>query len=163
MNTLPRLLESADFAPLFKTTVGFDRLMRMMERDLPRSTPAYPPYNIEKTGENEYRIAMAVAGFSMDDMDITVENNRLTVSGSKDKSDSDDGPSYLYRGIATRNFTQEFNLADHIEVKDATLENGMLVITLQREIPEDKKPRKIAINCGGGVFDRAKKLTKKTG
>ena len=163
MNTLPRLMESSDFSPFFKSTVGFDRLMRMLESDLPRHANAnsYPPYNIEKISEDEYHIEMAVAGFGMDDLDITVQDNSLIISGSKEKSDNKDGESYLYRGIATRNFTQEFKLADHIEVKNAALDNGMLSIHLVREIPEEKKPRKIAIKCGETLFNKAAKLTKK--
>ena len=163
MNTLPRLLESADFSPFFKSTVGFDRLMRMLENETPRSgNNAYPPYNIEKISDNDYQIDMAVAGFSLDDIDITIEGNRLTISGSREKTDEKNESSYLYRGIATRNFTQEFQLADHIEVKNAALDNGMLHIHLVRKIPEEKKPRKITVNSGESVFSKAKKLTKKT-
>lgn len=161
MNTLPRLLESSDFSPFFKSTVGFDRLMRMLDEDLPRTNNTYPPYNIEKIDEDSYKIDMAVAGFSMNDIDITVQENRLTISGSKDKSDTDSDASYLYRGIATRDFMQEFQLADHIEVKNASMDNGMLHIELMREIPEEKKPRKININNGESVFKKAKKLTKR--
>lgn len=161
MNTLPRLLESADFSPFYRSTVGFDRLMRMLDEDLPRGNNAYPPYNIEKLDDNAYKIDMAIAGFGMDDIDITVQDNRLTVSGSKEKSEHDEGGTYLYRGIATRNFVQEFQLADHIEVKNAFMDNGMLHIELIREIPEEKKPRKIAINHGESLFNKAKKLTKK--
>ena len=162
MNTLPRLLESADFSPFFKSTVGFDRLMHMLEGDMPRSNNAYPPYNIEKISEDDYQIDMAVAGFAMEDIDITVEGNRLTISGSREKTDEKNESSYLYRGIATRNFTQEFQLADHIEVKNAALDNGMLHLHLVREIPEEKKPRKITVNSGESMFSKAKKLTKKT-
>jgi molecular chaperone IbpA len=157
-------MESADFTPLFRSTVGFDRLMRMLEDDFPRhaNTNSYPPYNIERISDDQYHIEMAVAGFGMNDIDITVEGNRLTITGSKEKSDKKDGENYLYRGIATRNFTQEFKLADHIEVEDAALDNGMLSIKLVRNIPEEKKPRKIAINYGQSMFDKAKKLTKKS-
>ncbi len=163
MNTLPRLMESADFSPFFKSTVGFDRLMRMLEDDFPRHANAnsYPPYNIERISDDEYHIEMAVAGFSMDDLDITVQENTLVITGAREKSTSDRADSYLYRGIATRNFTQEFKLADHIEVKNAALDNGMLSIHLVREIPEEKKPRKIAIKCGETLFNKAAKLTKK--
>lgn len=162
MSTLPRLLESADFSPFFKSTVGFDRVMRMLDEDMPRGNAAYPPYNIEQVDDNQYRIDMAVAGFSLDDIDITVQDNRLIVSGAREKDEGSESSSYLYRGIATRNFVQEFKLADHIEVKNAAMENGMLHIDLAREIPEEKKPRKIAINHGESLFNKAKKLTKKT-
>lgn len=163
MNTLPRLLESADFSPFFKTTVGFDRIMRMMDEDFTRgaANASYPPYNIEKQSDDDYRISMAVAGFAMDDIDITVEGNRLTISGSQTKTEEDHKKNYLHRGIATRNFEQIFQLADHIEVLNAALDNGMLHIDLRREIPEEKKPRKISINYGETLFDKAKKLTKK--
>jgi molecular chaperone IbpA len=161
MNTLPRLLESSDFSPFFKSTVGFDRLMRMLDEDTSRGNQAYPPYNIEKISDDDYQIDMAVAGFSQEDIDITVENNRLVITGSKETKNDTDASSYLYRGIATRNFAQEFKLAEHIEVKEATIEHGMLHIILQREIPEEKKPRKIKINNGESMVSKAKKLTKK--
>jgi molecular chaperone IbpA len=163
MNALPRLMESADFSPFFKSTVGFDRLMRMLEDDAPRyaNSNSYPPYNIEQLDENDYRIDMAVAGFSMEDIDITVQDGRLIIEGSKAKDARQDNKKYLYRGIANRNFAQEFKLADHIEVKEATLENGMLSIALERIIPEEKKPRKIEINYGETKMQDAKKLTKK--
>lgn len=162
MTNLPRLLESSDFSPFFRSTVGFDRLMRMMENDLSRNTSnSYPPYNIEKTGEHDYCISMAVAGFGMDDIDITVQDNSLTVTGGSQKSDNDEGRHYLHRGIATRSFEQKFQLADHIEVKNASMDNGMLYIDLVREVPEHKKPRKITINDGESLFNKAKKLTKK--
>lgn len=155
MNTLPRLMESADFSPFYKSTVGFDRLMRMLNEDTPRANNAYPPYNIEKLNEDEYQIDMAVAGFSMEDIDITVQDNRLIITGAKQKTEENKKSSYLYRGIATRNFDQEFQLADHIEVKKATMNNGMLHIHLVREIPEEKKPRKININNGKTLFSKA--------
>jgi molecular chaperone IbpA len=164
MNTLPRLMESTDFSPFFKSTVGFDRLMQMLEDDFPRHANAnsYPPYNIEKISNDEYHIEMAVAGFAMDDLDITVQENTLVITGAREKSKPENGEAYLYRGIATRNFTQEFKLADHIEVKNADLNNGMLSIHLKREIPEEKKPRKIAINYGETMLKKAAKLTKKS-
>lgn len=162
MTNLPRLLDSSDFSPFFRSSVGFDRLMRMLESDLPRNAGnAYPPYNIEKLGENDYRISMAVAGFGMDDIDITVQDNGLTVNGAIEQAGKDGGKNYLYRGIATRSFEQRFQLADHIEVKNAVLDNGMLHIELVREVPDHKKPRKITINDGETLFNKAKKLTKK--
>lgn len=162
MTGLPRLLDSSDFSPFFRTSVGFDRLMRMMENDLSRNGGnGYPPYNIEKLNDDEYAISMAVAGFSLDDIDITLQDNSLTVIGAIEKESSDNTKTYLHRGIATRNFEQKFQLADYIEVKSATMDNGMLTIQLAREVPEHKKPRKIAINHGETLFNKAQKLTKK--
>lgn len=162
MTNLPRLLDSADFSPFFRTSVGFDRLMRMMENDLSRNSGnSYPPYNIEKLSDDEYTISMAVAGFGLDDIDITLQDNSLTVTGAIEKEINEGQKTYLHRGIATRSFEQRFQLADHIEVKNATMDNGMLTIQLVREVPEHKKPRKIAINDGETLFNKAKKLTKK--
>lgn len=159
MTTLPRLLESADFSPFFKSTVGFDRMMKMLDQDLMKSTSAsYPPYNIEKLGDDDYRISMAVAGFTMGDIDITVEGNSLFIKGAQTRNDD---AHYIHRGIATRNFEQKFQLADFIEVQNASLEHGMLHIDLKREVPEEKKPRKININYGETLFNKAQKLTKK--
>lgn len=134
-----------DFSPLFRSMIGFDRLASMLDAQ----PAAYPPYNIEKTAEDKYRISMAVAGFGQDDIDLTVENGTLIVRGNKKQDDTkDDGRTYLHRGIATRAFEQRFQLADHVEVKDARLEHGMLAVDLQREIPERLKPRKIAVKQG---------------
>lgn len=130
--------------------IGFDRLASMVD-----AQPAsYPPYNIEKTGEDKYRISMAVAGFGQDDLDITVENGTLIVRGKKQDEKTDDGKSYLHRGIATRAFEQRFQLADHIEVRDARIEHGMLSVDLQREVPERLKPRKITVKQG--LLDKAR-------
>jgi len=162
MTNLPRLLDSSDFSPFFRTSVGFDRLMRMMETNMSRNdSNSYPPYNIEKISEDDYVISMAVAGFCMDDIDITWQDNSLTVTGAIAKDASENPRTYLHRGIATRSFEQKFQLADHIEVKGATMDNGMLTITLVREVPEHKKPRKITINDGETLFNKAKKLTRK--
>ena len=145
-------MRNVDFSPLMRATVGFDRLMNLLDT-MPRmdeAAPTYPPYNIEKTGDNTYRITMAVAGFGEDDISISVKEDVLSISGSKEKSDTDkeDG-KFLYRGIATRSFTRRFDLADHIKVVEAALENGILSIDLVREIPEAMKPRTIKINAGG--------------
>ena len=141
-----------DFSPLFRSMIGFDRLAQMLDD---QATPnAYPPYNIEKTGEDAYQISMAVAGFAQDDLDITVENGTLIVRGKKQEDQRDEGKAYLHRGIATRAFEQRFQLADHVEVKDARIENGMLSVDLVREIPERLKPRKIAVKQG--LLDKAK-------
>ncbi|MGA3398807.1 MAG: Hsp20 family protein [Acetobacteraceae bacterium] len=133
-----------DFAPLFRTAIGFDRLARLMDTAVSSAeAPSYPPYNIEKTGDDTYRMTMAVAGFRPEDLDITVKENTLVVSGRV----SGEGSSgeVLYRGIAGRAFERRFVLADHIVVEGANLENGLLYVGLKRVVPEALKPRKIAI------------------
>lgn len=139
-------MNTFDFSPLFRSTVGFDRLSRLLESStLHEQDAAYPPYNIVKISEDDYRITMAVAGFSEKDLDITAKENQLIVSGrAADKGA--EGVTYLHRGIAGRAFERRFQLADHIKVTGASLENGLLTIELAREIPEEMKPRKIAIN-----------------
>ncbi|OSQ53397.1 Hsp20 family protein [Marivita geojedonensis] len=134
-----------DFAPLYRATVGFDKIADMMDRVLTNevSQPTYPPYNIEKTADDAYRISIAVAGFSDDDLTVEVKDGALHVSARK--VDEDEGRTYLHRGIATRAFQRRFHLADHVRVVGASHENGMLHIDLQREIPEALKPRRIAI------------------
>ena len=132
-----------DFAPLFRSTVGLDRLFDMLD-GATRYEPSdnYPPYNIEKTGKDAYRITMAVAGFGPDDLSITAQPNLLVVTGHKPKPD---GVQYLHHGLATRAFERRFNLADYVQVKGASLENGLLSVDLVREIPEAMKPRAIQI------------------
>ena len=134
-----------DFSPLFRSTVGFDRMQRMLESAM-RTDEAngYPPYNIERMDENAYRITMAVAGFSEADLDIEVKDGVLFVSGKQPEAPED--RNFLYRGIAGRAFRRTFQLADHVKVQGAELVNGLLHIDLAREIPEALKPRKIAIN-----------------
>lgn len=144
-------MRTVDFTPVFRSTVGFDRMARLLDHAM-RATeaanaPTFPPYNIEKLGEDDYRITMAVAGFGEGDLDITVENGQLVISGRIEKSE-EEGRSYLHRGIATRNFERRFDLADHIRVKGAALENGLLHVSLVREVPEAMKPRKIEIKAG---------------
>ena len=138
------------FTPLMRQTVGFDRFNDLFESLLSDSAEerfeAYPPYNIEKIGEDDYRIVIAIAGFTESDLDITVENDRLTVSGRHGDHAQDEGENYLHRGIATRAFQRTFRLADHIQIEDAQLKDGLLTIELKREIPEEKKPRMIPIN-----------------
>jgi molecular chaperone IbpA len=136
-----------DLSPLFRSTVGFDRLARVIDAATRVDDTAltYPPYNIEKTGEDAYRVTLAVAGFSTDDIDIVVHENTLTVA-SKAKED-EAGAQYLHRGIARRAFERRFQLADHIKVTAANLVNGLLSIDLVREVPEQLKPRKIAISA----------------
>ena len=138
-------MQTLDFAPLYRATVGFDRIADLMDRVLSADVaqPTYPPYNIERTAENAYRITMAVAGFSEDELSITQEQNMLLEAGSKA---TDENAQYLHRGIAGRSFQRRFQLADHVRVEGATLVNGLLTIDLRREIPEEMKPRRIAIS-----------------
>jgi molecular chaperone IbpA len=140
-----------DLSPLYRTAIGFDRLADMLSNAARVDSNGYPPYNIESLGEDRYRITMAVAGFSQDELDIVTERNTLTVSGAKGEtteSTSDGNGEFLYRGIATRSFERRFQLADHVEVDGARLENGLLHIELKRELPEQMKPRKIEIGAG---------------
>jgi len=137
-----------DFSPLYRSAIGFDHLASLLDSvsSNERSGTSFPPYNIELVKEDEYRITMAVAGFADDEVNVEVENNTLTVSSSKEESNDSVERNYLHRGIAERNFKRTFKLADHIKVKGATMENGLLHIELVREIPEAMKPRQIAIN-----------------
>ena len=136
-----------DFAPLFRTAIGFDRLARLMDTAASAAeAPSYPPYNIEKTGEDTYRLTMAVAGFRPDELDLVVKDNTLVVSG-KVASDGQKG-EVLYRGIAGRAFERRFVLADHIVVDGADLQNGLLHVGLKRVVPEALKPRRITIGAG---------------
>jgi molecular chaperone IbpA len=139
-----------DFAPYRRSTVGFDRLFDMLENNnLGQAAENYPPFDLIKTGENDYRIELAVAGFKPDEIDITAQQNVLLVSGRKNEEADSKGSDYIYRGIANRSFERRFALADHIQVKGADLKDGLLAIELVREIPEAMKPRKI--NVGGSA------------
>ena len=134
-----------DFSPLYRTSVGFDRLASMMSSATRQDQGnSYPPYNIRTTGEDHYQITMAVAGFSEDDIDIITEHNRLVITGKR-ADEEEEQVEYLHRGIATRSFERHLNLADHVKVVRANLENGLLHIDLEREIPEAMKPRSIKI------------------
>ena len=135
-----------DFAPLYRSTVGFDRMFSMLDQlgGVERPVPSYPPYNIERTGENAYRISVAVAGFTDNDLTIEVKENALTIRGEK-KAAEDRQAEVLYQGIAARTFERSFQLADYVQVKGASLENGLLHVELVREIPEAMKPRAIPI------------------
>lgn len=148
-----------DFSPLFRSTIGFDRLARLVDTAtrLEGGAQSYPPYNIEKTGEDAYRLTMAVAGFSQDELAITVHENTLFVSG-KAQSEEHEG-RYLHRGIARRAFERRFSLADHIRVAGASLDNGLLHVDLVREVPEAMKPRQIKI--GGGEPTRPQVVEQK--
>ena len=140
-----------DFSPLFRTSVGYDRLANLMSAaHRVEQGNGFPPYNIKKGGEEQYIITMAVAGFSEAELTITSEINKLIVTGTKPEDKEGDDSAYLYRGIATRSFERRFNLADHVRVTGARLDNGLLHIQLEREIPEAMKPRKIEIQSSGG-------------
>ncbi len=138
-----------DLSPLFRSTVGFDRMASMLDAASRNEQPSYPPYNIELVSDDEYRISMAVAGFSEDELNIESEHNTLTVTGVKaeDKTQR----HYLHQGIAARNFERKFQLADYVKVTGAAMENGLLFIDLVREIPEAMKPRKISIGSGANL------------
>ncbi|WP_066701932.1 Hsp20 family protein [Celeribacter ethanolicus] len=140
-------MRNFDLAPLYRATVGFDQIADLMDRVLAQdvSQPSYPPYNIEKTAEDAWRISLAVAGFSTEDIAIEQRENALIVSARKSDSEEDKGKTYLHRGIATRAFERRFTLAEHVKVTGASHENGMLHIDLKREVPEALKPRRIEI------------------
>lgn len=141
-------MRALDFSPLFRSSVGFDRLAAMLDaaNRLDDGAPAYPPYNIQKLGEDAYRITMAVAGFDRDDLKVEIHNNTLTIAGRHaDQEDSDEGAEYLHRGIAARAFERRFQLADHVKITGAELRNGLLHVDLAQEVPEAMKPRQIEI------------------
>jgi molecular chaperone IbpA len=137
-----------DFSPLSRSTVGFDRLFdtlgQVAQYDAGQS---YPPYNIERTSEDRYRVTVAVAGFGEKDLNVEVKDGVLTIAGKQEESEKSEGKSVLYRGIAGRAFERRFQLADHVEVRGAKLENGLLHIDLEQIVPEEKKPRRIQINA----------------
>ena len=138
-------MQAFDLSPLFRSTVGFDRLTRLLDSAtrVDDSTFSYPPYNIEQTGDDSYRIVMAIAGFGEGDLSITQQANSLLISGKQEKPAEE--KKFLYRGIAGRAFERRFELADHIKVKSAELVNGLLRVELVREVPEEQKPREIKI------------------
>lgn len=146
-------MRTFDFAPLYRASVGFDQIADLMDRALTQDTSgsSYPPYNIEKTADDAYRISIAVAGFSADDLGIEVKQNALVVTARKPEQDTE--KSFLHRGIATRAFERKFQLADHVRVNGASHEDGMLHIDLLREVPEALKPRRIEIARGGAPIE----------
>ncbi|MCP9229948.1 Hsp20 family protein [Mesorhizobium sp. LMG 17147] len=152
-------MRHVDFSPLYRSTVGFDRLFTMLDSLAQPEGPTYPPYNIERTGEDAYRISMAVAGFSEDEISIEAHRNVLTVKGERKEEGNGEGSELLYRGIASRAFERRFQLADHVEVVGAALKNGLLSVDLKRNIPEELKPRKIAITSAPA---KAKQIEAKT-
>lgn len=146
-----------DLTPLYRASVGFDRMADMMDRALSADlgAPTYPPYNIEKTGEDAYRISIAVAGFSPEDLSVEMKDGAVVISAAKAEKSGDEGRTYLHRGIATRAFERRFTLAEHIRVTGASHEDGMLHIDLVREVPEALKPRKIEIaKTGANAVER---------
>ena len=141
-------MRTFDLAPLYRSTVGFDRLFSLLDQVAGvDGAPSYPPYNIERTGENEYRVTVAVAGFGENELSIESKENTLTIKGAKQAKEEQNGET-LYQGIAARAFERVFQLADYVVVKNAALENGLLHVDLVREIPEAKKPRQIPIGNG---------------
>jgi molecular chaperone IbpA len=148
-------MRTFDFAPLYRSTVGFDRMFSMLDQFEGVEDPGsnYPPYNIERTGENAYRISVAVAGFTDADLSIDTNENRLAIRGDKQANDGEKTRDVLYQGIAARTFERSFQLADHVEVKGASLENGLLHVDLVREIPEAMKPRSIPIVSSSKLLD----------
>ena len=132
-----------DWTPLWRSTIGFDRLFDVLDEAQRTAEDSYPPYNIERLDENRFQIAVALAGFTPNEVTLTAEQNVLTLEGRRAERDE---RIFLHRGISTRNFKRQFTLADHVEVKGARFENGLLLVELQREIPEAMKPRRIAIS-----------------
>ena len=147
-------MRTYDFTPLFRSSVGFDRMARVLDTLSVDAAPAYPPYNIEKTGEDQYRITMAVAGFGEKDLEIRTQENKLVITGRIEKGEDAEQRTYLHRGIAERAFERQFSLADHVKVVAASLENGLLHVELAREVPEAMKPRTIAIKSADGSSRR---------
>jgi len=155
-------MRTFDLTPFYRSTVGFDRLFNLLDQTTADGAPGYPPYNIERTGENTYRISVAVSGFSQDELAIVAKENTLTIKGEKSVVENGkEKTEVIYRGIAARAFERVFQLADYVQVKDASLENGLLHVDLIREIPEAKKPRTIAISNGSKTLNaQAEKVEK---
>ena len=144
-------MQTVDFSPFYRSTVGFDRLFNRLDTLVGQESKSYPPYNIERLGENAYRISIAVAGFAESDIVIESKENSLAVKGAKAPEGEDAKREFLHRGIAERAFELRFQLAEYVEVTGASLENGLLHIELKRELPESKKSRTIAISTGSGT------------
>jgi molecular chaperone IbpA len=150
-------MRSFDLSPLFRSTIGFDRLADMLDSVAQfDTTAAYPPYNIERTDENHYRISLAVAGFGDKDLNVEVKESVLTVAGKRTEESETQKPDFLYQGIAGRAFERRFQLAENVHVRGARLENGLLHVDLERVVPEEQKPRRIAINGGASTVIDAK-------
>ncbi|XYJ11723.1 Hsp20 family protein [Telluria sp. B2] len=148
-------MRTFDLTPLYRSAIGFDRLASLLEQRA-ESQPSYPPYNIELVAEDKYRIVMALAGFNRNEVEIVAERDTLHVTGRKQKDETQ--RTYLHRGIAARDFEQRFQLANHVKVTTASFDNGMLTIELVREVPEELKPRKIAIGDGNGTIENVQQL-----
>lgn len=148
-------MRTLDFAPLYRSVVGFDRLADLLQTASAESATGYPPYNIERLDDNAYRIDIAVAGFRPDELDIQVKENLLTVQGRK--TANDEARRFLHRGLAERNFERRFQLADYVVVTDADLSDGLLSISLKRELPEALKPRRIEIGAGKSTLIEGEK------
>jgi molecular chaperone IbpA len=148
-------MRTFDFAPLYRSTVGFDRMFSMLDQlgGVEGSVSSYPPYNIERTGENAYRISVAVAGFTDTNLSIEAKEHKLTIRGEKQATDGEKTGGLLHQGIAARSFERSFQLADHVEVKGASLEHGLLHVDLVREIPEAMKPRTVPIASSSNLVD----------
>jgi molecular chaperone IbpA len=144
-------MRSYDLTPFYRSTVGFDRFFSLLDQAASDGSPGYPPYNIERTGETTYRISVAVSGFSQGELSIVAKENTLTIKGEKSANENGSKAEVLYRGIAARAFERTFQLADFVQVKNASLENGLLHVDLVREIPEAKKPRSIPITTASAV------------
>jgi molecular chaperone IbpA len=140
-------MRTYDFSPLWRSTVGFDRLFDLINNEIPNVQDTYPPYDIVRTGEESYRITVALAGFTPEQVTVTAQQNRLTVAGSKG-GNGNGKPDYIFQSIAARSFERNFSLADHVEVEGATFDNGLLHIDLVRKVPEAMKPRRIEIGAG---------------
>ncbi len=152
-------MQTLDFTPFLRSTVGFDRLFNNLDNISSQETKSYPPYNIELIGEDRWQVSVAVAGFSIDDIEIETKETSLTIRGSKISDFNQNEREFLHRGIAERDFELRFQLGDYVEVLGAELKNGLLNIELKREVPESKKSRKIAI--GDGTNSKEKKITTK--
>jgi molecular chaperone IbpA len=148
-------MRTIDFSPLYRSVVGFDRLADLLDQATTETATGYPPYNIERTDENAYRIEIAVAGFRPEELNVEVKENLLTVQGRK--AANEDGRRFLHRGLAERNFERRFQLADYVVVTDASLDNGLLSISLKRELPEALKPRRIEIGTGASQLIEGEK------
>jgi molecular chaperone IbpA len=151
------MMTTIDLTPLYRSSIGFDRMGSLLNSALrsQKESVGFPPYDIESSGEDRYAITLAVAGFEESELDIQVENGVLRVRGRK--SDDSEDKTYLYRGIANRSFERKFNLADHIEVRGAELKNGLLTISLVKEVPEAMKPRSIEIGSAGATLEHKEK------
>jgi molecular chaperone IbpA len=150
-------MRTYDFSPLFRSTIGFDRLFDLVETAQRATEESYPPYNIERLADDRYQISLAIAGFSPDEVSVTADQNVVTIEGNKAEKA---GREFLYRGILTRQFKRQFSLADYVQVKGASFDNGLLRIELIREIPEAIKPRRIAIN-GASTTDKVHQIEAK--